>query len=89
MSLCERWIEVLKNETGFDSNRLNSILKIHNYEYTFECMVATSRYYDELQWYDNTDEKFLLRLQNQYGYTAEYWEGFDENIGSKYENNKQ
>lgn len=64
-SICASYISLLGSD----------ILKKHNYEPSFNCMMELSRAYDSLP--DNTDEKLMLKLKG-YGMDSTYWLGQDE-----------
>ena len=70
--ICNTYIKIIK-ERGY---KVDTVLKKHNYEFTFKCMMDLSSFYDHLL--DNTDMKLTTRLKDKYGIDREYQKSQDE-----------
>lgn len=78
--ICTLYIDTLiKENQYYEPEKLNIILKKHNYELNIDCMTDLSLYYDFLDEMTDKhyDSVFNYRLEKEYGITKDYQEKID------------
>ena len=75
MTICEKYIQVLKKEKGCNRSTLTKIIGDN---LDFNCCMRLSKYLDSISIID--DDTFMLKLKEDYGYTKEYWLRLDKEI---------